>query len=78
MMLSWQGYLINWETQKDIWDYVFGKECFNLNMSSSSVLLTQPYFNFQSIQEGLCELWYEEYECESLLTVNRELLSKYP
>lgn len=37
-------------------------------------MLTQPYLNFQNIQEGLCEYWFEEMECESLLTINRNIL----
>jgi len=72
-----KGYLINWDTQKDVWDYLFGKDCFNVQMNSTSVVLTQPYFNFQSIQEGLSEFWFEEMECESLLTINPGTLSAY-
>ena len=70
-----QGYLLNWDTQKDVWDYLLGKDCFNAQLNSTSIVLTQPYFNFQSIQEGLCELWFEEMECESLLTINRRIIS---
>jgi len=72
-----KGYLINWDTQKDVWDYLFGKDCFNVHMNSTNIVLTQPYFNFQSIQEGLCEFWFEEMECESLLITNPGTLSAY-
>lgn len=71
-----QGYLINWDTQKDVWDYLMGKDCFNAHISSTTLVLTQPYLNFQSIQEGLCEYWFEEMDCESLLTINRKSLNK--
>jgi len=67
-----QGYLLHWDTQRDIWDYLFGKDCFNIPVTNASMVLTQPYFNFSSIQEGLCEYWFEEVECESLLITNRK------
>ena len=42
-------------------------------MNDEATALTQPYLNFLThLQEGLCEYWFEEMECESLLTINRE------
>lgn len=72
-----KGYLLHWDTQRDIWDYLFGKDCFNIPVTNASMVLTQPYFNFSSIQEGLCEYWFEEVECESLLITNPGTLSAY-
>ncbi|KAK4026015.1 actin-related protein 6 [Daphnia magna] len=72
-----KGYLINWDTQKDVWDYLMGKDCFNVHINSMSLVLTQPYLNFQSVQEGLSEYWFEEMECESFLTINPGTLSAY-
>ena len=44
-----------------MWDYVFGKNCFNVDTASKSVVFTEPYFNFASIQDGLNEILFEEY-----------------
>ena len=44
-------------------------------MNDEATALTQPYLNFLNhLQEGLCEYWFEEMECESLLTINREFI----
>lgn len=34
---------------------------------SDPVIITEPQFNFNSIQEAITEIFFEEYECESLL-----------
>ncbi|KAK7604023.1 hypothetical protein V9T40_004296 [Parthenolecanium corni] len=72
-----KGYLVNWEAQKTVWDYVFGEQCCKLNLKESDVIVTEPYFNFASIQEGMTEIFFEEYDCQSLLRVNPGDLSAY-
>ena len=62
---------MNWDTQKTVWDYVFGEQCCKVNFKETSVIITEPYFNFGSIQEAMTEMFFEEYECRSLLRVNR-------
>ena len=47
--------------QKTVWDYVFGKSCFNVDTAAKHVVFTEPYFNFASIQDGLNEILFEEY-----------------
>ena len=64
-----QGYLLNWDVQKTIWDYLFGKEKYNIG-SKSTVVLTEPLLNFTSIQEATSEVFFEEYEVDSLLRIN--------
>lgn len=65
-----QGYLLNFEVQKTVWDYIFSKECCPLNFSETLVIVTEPYFNFNSIQEVMHEIFFKEYECQSLLKMN--------
>ena len=50
-----------------MWDYLFGKHCFKLDASNLKLVFTEPYFNFTSIEEGLCEIFFEEYGFKSLL-----------
>jgi actin-related protein 6 len=59
-----RGYLVNWEHQKTVWDYIFGKNCFNVETAAKNVVFTVPYFNFASIEEGLNEILFEEYRCD--------------
>jgi len=77
-MLPFQkGYLVNWDHQKSVWDYVFGKQCFNLRAENLNLIFTEPYFNFTSIQEGLSEIFFEEYGFKSLLRTHAGDLSCY-
>ncbi|KAL1131184.1 hypothetical protein AAG570_012420 [Ranatra chinensis] len=72
-----QGLLMNWDIQKTVWDYIFSKECCPVNFSESPLIITEPYFNFASIQEAMAEIFFEEYECQSFLRVNASDLSDY-
>lgn len=72
-----KGYLVNWDIQKTVWDYIFSKECCPVNLSQLSVVVTEPPFNFASIQEAMTEIFFEEYECHSLLRINTSSLSCY-
>ncbi|CAH1396441.1 unnamed protein product [Nezara viridula] len=72
-----KGLLINWDYQKTVWDYVFSKECCPSNFSETPVIITEPYFNFASIQEATAEIFFEEYECQSFLRMNAGSLSEY-
>ncbi|XP_017762278.1 PREDICTED: actin-related protein 6 [Eufriesea mexicana] len=72
-----KGYLVNWDVQKTVWDYIFSKECCLVNLSQLSMIVTEPLFNFSSIQEAMTEIFFEEYECQSLLRINAPTLSCY-
>lgn len=77
-MLPFQkGYLVNWDHQKAVWDYMFGKQSFNLQPDKLNLIFTEPYFNFASIQEGLSEIFFEEYGFKSLLRTHAGDLSCY-
>ncbi|KDR12327.1 actin-related protein 6 [Zootermopsis nevadensis] len=72
-----KGYLVNWDVQKNVWDYIFSKECCPVNFTEAPLIVTEPYFNFPSVQEAMTEIFFEEYECTSLLRINAGDLSCY-
>ncbi|XP_006621461.1 actin-related protein 6 isoform X1 [Apis dorsata] len=72
-----KGYLVNWDVQKTVWDYIFSKECCLVNLNQLSVIVTEPLFNFSTVQEAMMEIFFEEYECQSLLRINSCTLSCY-
>ncbi|XP_034935452.1 actin-related protein 6 isoform X2 [Chelonus insularis] len=75
-MLPFQkGYLVNWDIQKTVWDFLFSKDCCNVNLSEMPLIVTEPLFNFGPIQETMTEIFFEEYECQSLLLINSPTLS---
>lgn len=71
-----RGYLINWDVQKTVWDYVFGEDCCSVDFSKP-FMITEPQFNFSSIQEAIMEIFFEEYECESLFRTTAADLCSY-
>jgi len=72
-----KGYLVNWDHQKTVWDYIFGKQCFNLKPEDINLIFTEPFHNFTSIQEGLSEMFFEEYGFSRLLRTHAPDLSCY-
>lgn len=75
-MLPFQkGYLVNWDVQRQVWDHAFGKEELNIKPGETSIILTEPHFNFSTIQEGMNELFFEEYQFQSILRTNATTLS---
>ncbi|XP_035793017.1 actin-related protein 6-like [Anopheles albimanus] len=61
-----RGYLVNWDVQKTVWDYFFSSECYPVQFSETPLLITEPLFNFGSIQEAMLEILYEEYDCDAV------------
>uniref|UniRef100_A0A3Q3JV91 Actin-related protein 6 n=1 Tax=Monopterus albus TaxID=43700 RepID=A0A3Q3JV91_MONAL len=72
-----KGYLVNWDVQRKVWDHLFGKEMFKVEFADTSVIITEPYFNFTSIQESMNEILFEEYQFQSALRINAGSLSAH-
>ncbi|XP_049579355.1 actin-related protein 6 isoform X1 [Syngnathus scovelli] len=70
-----KGYLVNWDVQRKVWDHLFGKEMFKVDFADSSIIISEPYFNFTSIQESMNEILFEEYRFQSALRINAGSLS---
>ncbi|TSK28083.1 Actin-related protein 6 [Bagarius yarrelli] len=70
-----KGYLVNWDVQRKVWDQLFGKEMFKVDFADTSIVITEPYFNFSSIQESMNEILFEEYQFQSALRINAGSLS---
>lgn len=60
-----QGYLVDWDAQKAVWDGVFSSEVLNVDTTESSLLITEPYFNLPNIQDVYDQFVFEEYEFHS-------------
>jgi len=70
-----KGYLINWDIESQVWNRIFGKECFNLDFAQTDLVFTEPYFNFTSVKEAVNEVFFEEYQFQSILISNPAALS---
>lgn len=70
-----KGYLVNWDVQRKVWDHLFGKEMFKVDFADTSIIITEPYFNFTTIQESMNEILFEEYQFQSVLRINAGSLS---
>ncbi|KAH9949784.1 actin family [Amylocystis lapponica] len=60
-----KGYLVDWDTQKGVWDGMFSSEALGVNTAESSLLITEPYFNLPNIQDVYDQFVFEEYEFQS-------------
>lgn len=65
-----QGYLVNWDVQRQVWEHTFGKEVMNLEPPETSIIITEPYFNFGSIQDAMNEVFFEEYQFQAIHRTN--------
>ena len=72
-----KGYLVNWDHQKTVFDYIFSKNCFNFDPQDKHLIITEPYFNFSSIQDGLNELLFDEYRFKSVLRYRCALVEHF-
>ncbi|XP_071054559.1 actin-related protein 6 isoform X2 [Onthophagus taurus] len=68
-----KGFITKWDVQKPIWDQVFNSHPVN----DKPLIMTQPIFNFKSIQECMDEIFFEEYEVKSMLRTCPTDLARY-
>lgn len=62
-----QGLLINWDTQKEIWDVAFGTAT---SPKDSHVLITEPSIIPDSVREVQNEMLFEEYGFKAMYTTS--------
>ena len=74
---SFKGFIVNWEPQRQVWNYLFNNKFSLRDAGDRSLLLTEPYFNFRSIQENLMETFFEEYGFHSMSLQNPATLSAF-
>uniref|UniRef100_A0A8W8MKS3 Actin-related protein 6 n=2 Tax=Magallana gigas TaxID=29159 RepID=A0A8W8MKS3_MAGGI len=72
-----KGYLVNWDIERQVWDYIFGKDALKVDFNETNLIVTEPYFNFNSVQEAMNEIFFEEYAFKSVLKSNPSFLSQY-
>uniref|UniRef100_A0A8C1SGM0 Actin-related protein 6 n=1 Tax=Cyprinus carpio TaxID=7962 RepID=A0A8C1SGM0_CYPCA len=72
-----KGYLVNWDVQRKVWDHLFGKDMFKVDFADTNIVITEPYFNFSSIQDTMNEILFEEYQFQSALRINAGSLSAH-
>lgn len=56
-----KGYLVNWACELDVWGRLFGASCLNIVTTEMALVLTEPPFNPDSIQNDTNEIVFEEY-----------------
>lgn len=56
-----KGYLLNWDVQKTVWDHLFSHEGSGISLEDRNIIVTEPQLNFDSIQEAMVEILFEEY-----------------
>ncbi|CAF1055948.1 unnamed protein product [Rotaria sordida] len=68
-----KGYLVDWNIQKQVWDYLFGK----IPFKTTGLLMTEPCMNLNFIRETMDQIFFEEYEVASFARYDPATLSAY-
>ena len=77
-MLPFQrGYIVNWDTQRQVWDYVLGTDVMDVQCETHSLVISEPIYNFQSIQEAMNEIFFEDYKFSSILRLPASSYSSF-
>ena len=59
-----KGFLMNWDVTQELWDRAFGREVLNIdaeNLSERGLVVTEPLFNHEPLQDTMDELVFELY-----------------
>jgi len=72
-----KGFLANWEIEKQVWDHIFSKDVCKVDFNETSLILTEPFFNFPSIGEAINEIIFEEYQFHALHRTQPQTLTCY-
>ena len=68
---------MNWDTQRQVWDYVFGSAMMKLQCDSHSLVVSEPIYNFRSIQDAMNEIFFEDYKFSSILRLPASSYSSF-
>lgn len=72
-----RGYVVNWDTQRQVWDYVFGNDVMKLQCENHSLVVSEPVYNFRSIQDAMNEIFFEDYKFSSILRLPASSYSSF-
>ncbi|CAO3596054.1 unnamed protein product [Absidia cylindrospora] len=59
-----KGYLTNWGLERTVWDRVF-KHVAKIDAKDTQLVMTEPMFNLEAIQEAYDQIIFEEYGFQS-------------
>ncbi|UXI15436.1 DNA repair and recombination protein RadA [Sarcoptes scabiei] len=77
-----KGFLVNWDIQRQIWDYVF-RNVLKLNndgknrFSNIGLLITEPVFNFPQIRQLMIKILFEDYGFGKILITTSAQLAAF-
>lgn len=75
MLPHQKGFIINWDIQREVWEYLFSRKYKDIDPKETDIIITEPYFNFRPIQNNTDEVLFEEYGFKSILRTNTGYLS---
>ncbi len=68
-----KGIQTNWDICKQVWSQIFKNH--SVDFSNTSLIVTEPVFNFGFSRECLEELVFEEFGFETLIRTNGKLIN---
>eukprot|EP00026_Physarum_polycephalum_P009843 Phypoly_transcript_09980.p1 GENE.Phypoly_transcript_09980~~Phypoly_transcript_09980.p1 ORF type:complete len:428 (+),score=30.54 Phypoly_transcript_09980:32-1315(+) len=68
-----KGFVINWDTQREIWDHAFSKG--SIKPTEHDLLLTEPLFNPDSLKKMMFEFLFEHFQFRSICCCSSSYLA---
>lgn len=70
------GHFSSWKHCEHVYNtrHINSIYCSQVDFADTSIVITEPYFNFTSIQESMNEILFEEYQFQAALRINGELI----
>jgi actin-related protein len=73
-----RGYLMNWDVTQELWDRAFGKDVLAIkDFGGRSLVVTEPLFNHEPLQDTMDELVFELYGFRDYYTTSSPVLSSF-
>ena len=72
-----RGYLVNWQSEQEVWSRLFGASGLNVPPSESSLCLTEAPFAPEALQNDTNEVVFEEYSFQRCLRKPAAWFSAY-
>ncbi|KAK0411271.1 hypothetical protein QR680_005573 [Steinernema hermaphroditum] len=73
-----RGYLVNWDTEHQIWDRIFAADKLNVAFGDCKLVLTDPNYCVPAIRDISDEIIFEDYCFQAVLKTSSALCAGYP
>jgi actin-related protein len=60
---------VNFDIEQQVWAHLLGTKCLSADCSTSTLLLTEPYFNMRAIKDDTLEILFDAFDFAAVACV---------